>query len=104
MIDFTACDEQYHEACRKYGLTPFDQDLHAPTVRRRWRVFLAVEGLLLTCWVVVFLFSRKLDLGPTLTALVGTWLAFTLPLAFLYVIGKPPLWTSACCRLRANGQ
>jgi acyl carrier protein len=62
-----------------------------PDLRNRWRSFVLIEFLLL--FVAPFLFLASLHyrwMGWVLSA-VGTWLCFTLPIAFLYLIGKPPV-------------
>ncbi len=89
MIDLTACEEEYRKACDKYRIATPD----AAVVKRRWRIFLVVEAVLLTCFMSLFVFARKSELTPVFASILGPLLAFSLPVAILYLIGKPPVMT-----------
>jgi hypothetical protein len=68
------------------------------TVRRRWRIFLAVEGVLLLLALGMTWAVFAFRLAPwvvVLIGLLGVWLGYTLPVAFLYLIGHPPVITLA---------
>lgn len=87
MVDFPACEEQYRKACDKYRMAKPD----AAVVKRRWRIFLVVEAVLLTCFVSLFMFAKKSELTPVFAAILGPLLAFSLPVAVLYLVGRPPV-------------
>ncbi len=89
MVDFTVCEEEYRKACDKYRSAKPD----AAVVKRRWRIFLVVEVALLTCFVYLFVFAKKSELTPVFAAILGPLLAFSLPVAVLYLIGTPPVMT-----------
>lgn len=98
MIDFTACEDEYRKACEKYRSASFNPKPDAKVSKHRWRTFLVVELILLVCWVSLFAFRRQFpramfDLVPLAFCVIGTWLAFTLPIAFLYLIGRAPVMT-----------
>lgn len=86
MVDFTGCEEEYCKAFDKYRVAKPD----AAVVKRRWRLFFAVEGVLLICVALLFAFGRKSELAPFFAAILGPLLVFTLPVAVLYLIGRPP--------------
>jgi hypothetical protein len=90
MVDLTACEDEYRKACEKYRSASFAKP-DAAVVTRRWRLFLVVEAFLLACMVFLFLFARKSELTSIIAAVIGTWLSFSLPVAVLYLIGKPPV-------------
>src|SRR5262245_33498220 len=50
MVDLTGCKEEYRKACDKYRVTKPD----AGVVKRRWRIFLSIEAVLLACAVLLF--------------------------------------------------
>jgi hypothetical protein len=63
------------------------------TLRRRWRLFLYVDGLLLLITLgmtrVMIAFSVKWLIHPLVV--LSMWLVITLPICFLYLIGRPPV-------------
>jgi hypothetical protein len=66
------------------------------TVRRRWRLFLIAEGILLAVaiaatWVAVSI--RPAAWFPVPVGILWTWLVCTLPIAILYLLGCPPVIT-----------
>jgi hypothetical protein len=64
-----------------------------PRRKRPWRIFVAIEVLLLIVFIACFAWERRLGFPEFLThgvSLLGVWLVFTLPIAVLYVIGHPP--------------
>lgn len=66
------------------------------TRRRHWRLFLAVEGILLlvaiaTTWAAVTFHFPKW--AAFAVSLLWSWLLCTLPICFLYLIGYPPVIT-----------
>jgi hypothetical protein len=87
MVDFTPCEEEYRKACGKYRVAKPDVAI----VKRRWRIFLAVEAVLLTCFVSLFMFAKKSELTPVFASILGPLLAFSLPVAVLYLVGRPPV-------------
>jgi hypothetical protein len=92
MVDFTACEEESRKASDKYRSASFAKP-DAAVVKRRWRIFLAVEVVLVICFVALSMFPGKSGFTPILGGLLGPLLAFSLPVAFLYLIGKPPVMT-----------
>jgi hypothetical protein len=69
----------------------------APVVRRRWRLFLVVESVLLAVLVVGVWSTLRWPVYPQVQALLigvlGSWLCFSLPVAVLYLLGRPPEMT-----------
>jgi hypothetical protein len=68
------------------------------TVRRRWRIFLAVEGVLLLLAVGVTWAISACPLALWVAvpiSLLWVWLVYTLPVAALYLVGRPPVMTLA---------
>src|SRR5689334_9121299 len=65
------------------------------TERRPWRLFLAVEGILLLAFVAGLwrLLTSPVLITWAAWALggLGAWLFFTLPICLLYLIGRPPV-------------
>ncbi|HEV3237537.1 MAG TPA: hypothetical protein VGZ25_11145 [Gemmataceae bacterium] len=75
-------------------------------IKRRYRIFLAVESvvvLIFPAFTYIALATQSVIAALIITAL-GMWLVITLPIAFLYLIGKPivfslaPLFDSAEAR------
>jgi hypothetical protein len=63
------------------------------TYRRRWRLFLAIEALLVlvasaSTWAVL---AFRLAAAWWFVSLLWVWLVFSLPVAFLRLIGRPPV-------------
>jgi hypothetical protein len=70
----------------------------ARTSRRRWRLFLAVEGALLlvafaSTWAAFVVRPGGWVVWPL--SVLWTWLVYTLPIAALYLLGRPPVMTLA---------
>lgn len=84
-------EDEYRKACEKYGGTPPDPERDAAISRRRWRIFLAIEAMLVVVAVVLFKFGGKSEVRALAFSILGSWLCFSLPVAFLYLIGKPPV-------------
>jgi hypothetical protein len=66
-------------------------------IKRRWRIFLTMELFLLVVFVgftVCYIRSQSVIAICVFTAL-AMWLIVTLPIAFLFLIGKPPVITLA---------
>jgi hypothetical protein len=65
----------------------------------RWRFFLVVEGVLIVGFMTgtFLVFSRHYNAKAFVLMIiaVGTWLFFSLPICFLYLIGRPPIITLA---------
>jgi hypothetical protein len=82
-----------------------DQPPTDPVLRRRWRVFLTIEFALLCGWVLGAWSTVNSPVFPKVQAVflsvVGAWLFFSLPVAVLYLLGRPPvmslspLWPSS---------
>lgn len=89
MVDFTGCEEEYRKACDKYGIAELDPAV----VKRRWRIFLVVEVVLVACLVALFQFGKGSEFTSILTAVLGPLAIFSLPVAVLYLLGKPPVMT-----------
>jgi hypothetical protein len=66
-------------------------------IKRRWRIFLAMELFLLVDFVgfTVCLIRSHSVIAICLFTALTMWLIVTLPIAFLYLIGKPPVITLA---------
>jgi hypothetical protein len=68
------------------------------TVRRRWQIFLAVEGVLLLLAVGVTWAISPCPVAPWVAvpiSLLWVWLVYTLPVTVLYLVGRPPVMTLA---------
>jgi hypothetical protein len=67
--------------------------------KRRWRLFLAVEAALLLIAIALFLGAaasiRPTDWFFAASCIAGGWLAFSLPIAVLYLVGHPAVITLA---------
>ena len=67
--------------------------------KRRWRLFLAIEVALLLIAIALFPGAaapiRRTDWFFAASCIVIGWLAFTLPIAVLYLVGHPPIITLA---------
>ena len=73
---------------------PTESQPIGPASRRRWRLFLAVEGVLLLTAIVGLWTAGTLGIPATwLLGILWTWLAFTLPIGVLYLIGHLPVMT-----------
>lgn len=90
MVNLTACEIEYARAREKYGSASIAEP-DAAVVTRRWRVFLVVEVILLASAVVLFMFARTSEWTLIVFGVLGAWLVFSLPVAGLYLIGKPPV-------------
>jgi hypothetical protein len=62
-----------------------------PHIQRRWRIFLLIEFLLMFVALFLFLEPHHFRWVGWAFGAIGAWLGFTLPIAFLYLIGKPPV-------------
>ena len=91
MVDFSACEEEFRKACDKYHYRFAEPD--AAVVKRRWRIFLAVEVVLLTCFVALFLFGKRSEFTFISAGILGPLVGFSLPIAVLYLLGRPPVMT-----------
>jgi hypothetical protein len=90
MVNLTACEDEYRKACEKYRSAALAKT-DAAVIRRRWRVFLIVEAVLLACLVSVFIFGDKSGLAPFGAGALGPLVVFSLPVAVLYLLGNPPV-------------
>jgi hypothetical protein len=67
----------------------------SPRIRRRWGIFLITEFVLVCVAFYLFFEPHYFRWVGIAFGIVGTWLGFTLPIAFLYLIGKPPVMSLA---------
>jgi hypothetical protein len=78
-------------------VTPAEPPLDQITRNRRWRLFMAVECLPLLIAAVIFAWVRVTHHAPCWVSLCLRWLfvyfVYTLPICFLYLIGRPPVMT-----------
>lgn len=81
----------------QYQLTEINQDdyLDAKTTRHRWRWFVAIEVSLMIATIAGTWAAAHFDARWTVIPFTAlwTWLGLTLPIVFLYLIGRPPVMT-----------
>jgi hypothetical protein len=78
-------------------MTATESAAREASTRRRWQWFLAIEGMLVLfagAMIWVSLALRIIWLGYVCVPLIA-WLIVTLPIAFLYLIGHPPVMSLA---------
>jgi hypothetical protein len=76
-------------------LTYFGPAPDKAVIRRRWRFFLVADGIAFLCFVLlsslVLYWRIDWEWFPYVFAIGCLWFVNTLPICFLYLIGRPPV-------------